>query len=237
MSVAVDPTVGAIGAAAPATDRAPGALVRRPALAPVTLAGAAWAGYVALRVGAAPAGHAGHAAEAALMAAAMMAPLALPVAAAAARTVAWRRAGAAVAVAVAVFAALWALAGVALHVAGETAVAVADGRVVVAYLGAWCALEAASRRRAERLAACDGWRPIFPGAALAGVADASARATARGVATCWAPMAVTAVDPRPATVAAVSVLVLAERLVVPRPRWGLAVAYGLVAAVATWTLP
>lgn len=217
----------------------PGVLVRRPWLLPIAATVTAWSAHAALRSSAPVGGHLHHAGLAVTMAVAMMGPLAVPLAAAAARTVEWRRAEAAVVAATATFAMTWALAGVALHVAGEAIVRGVGSTEAAVGLAVASALVVASPGRRERLAACASWRPVFPAAPLAGVVDASAAWTVRCLRTCWAPMALTAVDQRPATVVAASVAVVLERVVPPRRARLLGLVYVAVVAavVASWVTP
>ncbi len=217
--------------------RRPGILVEVPWALPVAASAVAWALYVALRLRGGDGGHAHHLLLAGTMAVAMMAPLAVPLCASAARATEWHHAGGAVASSFATFTGVWVAAGAVMHVGTEALMTLAPGRVVASALAGWAAIEVASRRRTSRLDACAWARPVFPGARTSGAVDAAAVAARRCVGTCWAPMALTAVDQRAAVVVAVSAAVVAERVVAPRPRLVVTAVFVVLAVVAGWTLP
>jgi Predicted metal-binding integral membrane protein (DUF2182) len=216
--------------------RRAGLLAEVPWALPVGASAVAWALYVALRL-AGGGGHARHLLLAGTMAVAMMAPLAVPSCAAAARATEWQHAARGVMVSFATFASVWVAVGAVMHVGTEAVAALAPGRVVAVALAGWAAFDAASRRRASRLEACAVTRPVLPGARTWGSADAAAVAARRCVGTCWAPMALTVVDPRAVVLVVVSAALVAERVVAPRPRLPVAGAFALLAVLAAWTLP
>ncbi len=167
---------------------------------------------------------------------AMMGPLGLPVCVAASRSSLWHVSARAVVVVFATFVAVWIAVGAALHLATELVIAAAPTGAVALGLALWCAVDVSSRRRDRRLAACSVSRPLLPHAPLSGAIDLGATAAARCVTTCWAPMALAVA--RPALGVPVSMAILLERFVTPRPRWLLTVGFGLVAGavvIITWS--
>lgn len=219
-----------------ATGRARGrtsSLAERPWILPAAGAAVGWA--LVVLVGRSPGhGHVHHLLGVTAMSIAMMSPLAYPACLAAARSSLWSSSAQCVLAAFAAFLAVWVAAGAVLHVGTELLLAAMSPAAVTAALALWCAFDALSRRRAQRLAACVRTRPLLPGAATSGAIDLGATAGLRCLGTCWAVMALAVAIP--ALAIPVAAVILVERLVEPRPRWALAAAFALVAVAAMTTI-
>jgi predicted metal-binding membrane protein len=179
-------------------------------------------------------GHAHHLLGIAAMSVAMMSPLAYPACLAAARSSLWPSSSRCVAAAFGAFLAVWVAAGSVLHVATELVLAVVPTAALAAALAGWCAVDAVSRRRTQRLSACAVTRPLLPGAATSGAIDLGATSGLRCLGTCWAVMALAVA--LPVLAVPVAAIILVERLVEPRPRWTMATAFALVAVAALATI-
>lgn len=212
-----------------------------PVLAPIgaaTLGWVAWAGLAAAGIGGDGASHEVHAVEMGLMTVAMMGILAVPLAAAVHHRVSWTAARGAVAAAVGTFLALWAATSLALHGVVDLATLALGPVIPWLVIGGWVIVEAPSRARARRLDGCGVSRPILPSAPLAHASLFGAAVFRRCVVTCWAPMMLAVIEPIVAV--PVTVVLAVERLVSPRPRHLIMVAYVVVGAtppVLWWVLP
>jgi predicted metal-binding membrane protein len=179
-------------------------------------------------------GHTHHLLGIAAMSVAMMSPLAIPVCQVTARRTIWQMTNRCVLVTYVAFVGVWVAAGAALHVLAEATMVVVPERVLVVLLATWCGVDAMTRRRSVRIAACSVARPAVPGAPLLGAVELGASAGRACVGTCAAVMALSVVEP--SLMVPASVVVLVERVVQPPPRACIALAFGAVAITALLTL-
>jgi hypothetical protein len=180
-------------------------------------------------------GHVHHLLMTSSMSVAMMSPLAIPVCVSAGRSSLWCTSSRCIAAAYGAFIGAWIAAGAVLHVVTEVAVRIAPAEAVAVVLATWCALDVMSRRRSVRLSACAVSRPLFPGSAGVRAVDLGAVAASRCVSTCWAPMALAVAQPTLGV--PVAVVIVSERVLAPRNRWSIAVAFCAMTAwivVANW---
>ena len=223
MTEAIDPSVTLI---AQSSSPVP-AIARWPWALPVAATCIGWLSMLVLSHGEGR-GHLHHLLVVTAMSVAMMSPLAIPLCVTAARSSLWSTATRCVVVGFAAFVGAWIATGAVLHLLTEVAIAIATPGAVVFVLAAWCAIDVMSRRRAARLTACAVTRPLFPRSSTVRVADLGVVAASRCMATCWAPMALAVAQPGLAV--PVSGVIVLERLITPRPRWSMVIAYGLGAA-------
>ena len=210
--------------------RADRSLPPAPLWLPVAIAAAGWLTWSSIMLAGRPAKPAdplGHLLGSSSMTLAMMGPLAIPLAATVRRSALWTAAGGAVASALGTYLGLWLAAGSALHLLADGLVAVTGTTPLAAVLALVCAADAASRGRYRRVDGCRLSRPLLPSAPRLDAARLGADAFRPCLTTCWAPMALSVVVP--ATAVPLSVLLIVERALLPRPRRLLVAAHLLLA--------